>query len=279
MDVEARHALGEILADDEDRHVWPHLQHIVQASEPALGKKEGARPVSRLDCPVNDLLALGNEKPVLCLEVTAQRGLPEPDIVSQPRVVGIGDLQPHYAPPLMHIVGTLDWQPALDHPELLARPVEGAIAVAGLECFVAAIDPSKADTAEFCAAYEVPLEVSANCVVVAGRRAELSVMAACLVRATDRADVNRVIRKRLEVRKISFAGMDDAVRETGMEYGGITPIGLPPSWPILVDQAVAKLDMIVIGSGIRGSKIALPGASPGNLPNAEILALAISPTG
>jgi prolyl-tRNA editing enzyme YbaK/EbsC (Cys-tRNA(Pro) deacylase) len=179
----------------------------------------------------------------------------------------------------MHIVGTLDWQPAFDHPELLARPVKEAIAVAGLECFVAAIDPSKADTAEFCAAYEVPLEVSANCVVVAGRRAELSVMAACLVRATDRADVNRVIRKRLEVRKISFAAMDDAVRETGMEYGGITPIGLPPSWPILVDQAVAELDMIVIGSGIRGSKIALSGASAGNLPNAEILALAISPTG
>jgi prolyl-tRNA editing enzyme YbaK/EbsC (Cys-tRNA(Pro) deacylase) len=178
----------------------------------------------------------------------------------------------------MHIVGTLDWQPALDHPELVARPVKEAIAELGVECFVAAIDPSKADTAEFCAAYEVPLEVSANCVVVAGRRAELSVMAACLVRATDRADVNRVIRKRLEVRKISFAGMDDAVRETGMEYGGITPIGLPPSWPILVDQAVAELDMIIIGSGIRGSKIAIGGTSAGNLPNAEILALAISPT-
>jgi prolyl-tRNA editing enzyme YbaK/EbsC (Cys-tRNA(Pro) deacylase) len=278
MDVEARYPLRELLGDDEDRHVWPSLQHIVQATKPALGKKEGARPVSRLDCAVDDLLTLGYEKPVLCLEVATQRGLPEPDIVSQPRVIGIGDVQPHYAPPLMHIVGTLDWQPALDHPELLARPVREAIAELGIECFVAAIDPSKADTAEFCAAYEVPLEVSANCVVVAGRRAELSVMAACLVRATDRADVNRVIRKRLDVRKISFAGMDEAVRETGMEYGGITPIGLPPSWPILVDQAVAELDMIVIGSGIRGSKIALPGTSAGNLPNAEILALAISPT-
>jgi prolyl-tRNA editing enzyme YbaK/EbsC (Cys-tRNA(Pro) deacylase) len=178
----------------------------------------------------------------------------------------------------MHIVGTLDWLPALDHPELLARPVIEAIAKLGVECFVAAIDPSKADTAEFCAAYEVPMDVSANCVVVAGRRGELSVMAACLVRATDRADVNRVIRKRLDVRKISFAGIDGAVRETGMEYGGITPIGLPPSWPILVDQAVAELDMIVIGSGIRGSKIALAGTAAGNLPNAEILALAISST-
>jgi prolyl-tRNA editing enzyme YbaK/EbsC (Cys-tRNA(Pro) deacylase) len=178
----------------------------------------------------------------------------------------------------MHIVGTLDWLPALDHPELLARPVIEAIAKLGVECFVAAIDASKADTAEFCAAYEVPLDVSANCVVVAGRRGELSVMAACLVRASDRADVNRVIRKRLDVRKISFAGMDDAVRETGMEYGGITPIGLPPSWTILVDEAVARLDMIVVGSGIRGSKIAMPGLSTANLPNAEILALALNST-
>jgi prolyl-tRNA editing enzyme YbaK/EbsC (Cys-tRNA(Pro) deacylase) len=175
----------------------------------------------------------------------------------------------------MHIVGTLDWQPALDHPELLAPRVKDAIAELELECFVAAIDPNRADTAEFCAGYGVPLEVSANCVVVAGRRAELSVMAACLVRATDRADVNRVIRKRLDVRKISFAGMEEAVRESGMEYGGITPIGLPPTWPILVDEAVTGLDMIVVGSGIRGSKIAMPGIAAANLPNAEILALAL----
>jgi prolyl-tRNA editing enzyme YbaK/EbsC (Cys-tRNA(Pro) deacylase) len=178
----------------------------------------------------------------------------------------------------MHIVGTLDWQPALDRPELLARPVKDAVAELGLDCFVAPIDPDRADTAEFCATYQVPLEVSANCVVVAGRRAELSVMAACLVRATDRADVNRVIRKRLDVRKISFAGMDEAVRQTGMEYGGITPIGLPASWPILIDEAVARLDMIVVGSGIRGSKIAMPGRSAANLPNAEILALALNST-
>jgi prolyl-tRNA editing enzyme YbaK/EbsC (Cys-tRNA(Pro) deacylase) len=178
----------------------------------------------------------------------------------------------------MHILGTPDWQPALDHPELLARPVKDAIAELGLECFVAPIDPNRANTAEFCAAYDVPLEVSANCVVVAGRRAELSVMAACLVRATDRADVNRVIRKRLDVRKISFAGMDDAVRETGMEYGGITPIGLPPTWPILVDDAVSRLGMIIVGSGIRGSKIAMPGRAAANLPNAEILVLALNST-
>jgi prolyl-tRNA editing enzyme YbaK/EbsC (Cys-tRNA(Pro) deacylase) len=205
-----------------------------------------------------------------------ERSVPEVDIIGKARIFGIGDREPHYDPPLMHIFGILDWQPALDRPELLARPVEAAVAELGLDCFVAPIDPNQADTAEFCAAYQVPLEVSANCVVVAGRRAEVSMMAACLVRATDRADVNRVIRKRLDVRKISFAGMDDAVRETGMEYGGITPIGLPPSWPILVDEAVARLDMIVVGSGIRGSKIAISGRSAASLPYADVLPLALS---
>jgi hypothetical protein len=48
-----------------------------------------------------------------------------------------------------------------------------------------------------------------------------------MVLATDRADVNRTVRKHLDVRKISFASMDEAVSRTGMEYGGITPIGLP----------------------------------------------------
>ena len=64
-------------------------------------------------------------------------------------------------------------------------------------------------------------------------------MAACMVLATDRADVNKAVRKHLDVRKISFAPMDEAVSQTGMEYGGITPVGLPPDWPILVDAAVA----------------------------------------
>ena len=100
-------------------------------------------------------------------------------------------------------------------------------------------------------------------------------MAACMVLASDRADVNRTVRKHLDVRKISFASMADAVSQTGMEYGGITPVGLPAGWPILVDAAVAATDWVVIGSGIRGSKILLAGAVVATLPGAETLALAL----
>lgn len=143
------------------------------------------------------------------------------------------------------------------------------------QVFVTEIDPTLADTAAFCEAYGSPLETSANCVVVAGRRAEVQTTAACLVLATDRADVNKTIRKHLGVRKISFASMEDAVSATGMEYGGITPVGLPDGWPVLVDTAVTQQPWVVIGSGIRGSKLAIPGALAAKLPGAEVLELAI----
>ena len=182
-----------------------------------------------------------------------------------------------YDPALMRIAGTLDWQPAAEHPELLAPPVAAAVTALQLDCRVAPIDPELADTAAFCAAYEVPPEISANCVVVAGRRGEVSTMAACLVLATDRADINKTVRKHLDVRKISFANMDDAVARTGMEYGGITPVGLPDDWPILIDAAVVAPDWVVVGSGIRGSKIILPGRTLARLPYAVVLELALRP--
>ena len=170
-------------------------------------------------------------------------------------------------------LGTLEWQPAADHRELLAAPV-AAVVEHGLACYVAAIDPELADTAAFCAAYAVPLAKSANCVVVEGRRGEAVTMAACLVLATDRADVNKTVRKQLDVRKISFASMETAVSRTQMQYGGITPLGLPPDWPVLIDSAVAAADWLVIGSGIRGSKIAVTGETLARLPGATVLELA-----
>jgi prolyl-tRNA editing enzyme YbaK/EbsC (Cys-tRNA(Pro) deacylase) len=170
-------------------------------------------------------------------------------------------------------LGSLSWLPAGDHPELLAEPVRAAIADQLMTCYVAAIEPTLADTAAFCEEYQVPLAVSANCVVVAGRRAETFTMAACLVLATDRADINKTVRRHLDLRKISFASMADAVAQTGMEYGGITPIGLPPDWPILIDDHVAQPDWIVIGSGIRGSKIAIKGADVAALPGAEVMSI------
>jgi prolyl-tRNA editing enzyme YbaK/EbsC (Cys-tRNA(Pro) deacylase) len=180
------------------------------------------------------------------------------------------------AVPRLPVLGSLAWQPALDLPELLAHPVEvalrGPAVTAGIgPVGVAAIDAELADTAAFCAAYDVPAAASANCVLVAGRREKQERWAAAIVLATTRADVNGVLRRRLDVRKISFAPMDAAVERSGMEYGGITPIGLPADWPILVDAAVAAAGPVVIGSGIRGSKLVIDGADLARLPQAELI--------
>lgn len=167
-------------------------------------------------------------------------------------------------------IGMLDAAPAPDRPDLLADPVRAAIASVP-DAGVAEIDPDLADTAAFCERYGVGLAESANCVVVAGRRSGETRFAACVVLATARADVNGVVRRHLDVRKVSFASMDAAVAETGMEYGGITPIGLPAGWPILVDGAVAAAERVVVGSGVRRSKITVPGSALAALPGAVVL--------
>jgi prolyl-tRNA editing enzyme YbaK/EbsC (Cys-tRNA(Pro) deacylase) len=166
--------------------------------------------------------------------------------------------------------GNLDWTSA--DATLLAEPVATALSSWGRDDVLAApIDPEVADTAAFCETYAVDMADSANCVVIAGRRGGETRYAACVVLATTRADVNGVVRKRLDARKASFAPMEDAVVLTGMEFGGITPIGLPAPWPILIDAAVLDRDVVVIGSGLRRSKIALPSAALAALPGAEVV--------
>ena len=171
--------------------------------------------------------------------------------------------------------GALRWVPALRRPDLLAPPVATALrslsdAVAE-QVVVAEIDPEHADTAAMTETYELPLEASANCVLVAGKRAGEERVAAAVVRATTRADVNTVVRKRLDVRKASFWPTEQAVTASGMEFGAITPIGLPQEWSVLVDERVVTGPAIV-GSGVRRSKLVLPGEVLAGLPGVEIVA-------
>jgi prolyl-tRNA editing enzyme YbaK/EbsC (Cys-tRNA(Pro) deacylase) len=170
-------------------------------------------------------------------------------------------------------MGQLETTPALDRPDLLADPVAKALTELDLadSVWVAEIDPGLADTAAFCERYGVAPAQSANCVVVTGRRDGQPRYAACLVLATTRADVNGLARRQLDVRKASFAPMDEAVSLTGMEYGGITAIGLPAGWPVLIDAAVAAAPMVVVGSGLRRSKLAVTGAALASLPGAQVL--------
>jgi prolyl-tRNA editing enzyme YbaK/EbsC (Cys-tRNA(Pro) deacylase) len=168
-------------------------------------------------------------------------------------------------------LGTLTSTPASEHPEWLGAPTRNALTRLGWLDLVGVvpIDPEASDTARSQETYRLPPETLANCVIVGGKREGVERLAACVVLFTNRADVNGVVRRRLDVRKASFLTMERAVELTGMEYGGINPIGLPESWPVLIDGRVIATDTVLIGSGIRGSKQLLPGNLLAQLPRAE----------
>ncbi len=167
----------------------------------------------------------------------------------------------------------LESLPVLDHLDLVAAPVAAALASwpAADRAAVVEIDPDLADTAAMTAEYDLPLAASGNCVVVTGRRAGEERTAACVVRADTRADVNTLVRRLLDVRKATFLSMDRAVEESGMEYGGITPVGLPDGWRLLVDERLLGEPVVILGSGVRRSKLLLPGSTLADLPGAEVV--------
>ncbi|MFI9101873.1 YbaK/EbsC family protein [Streptomyces fildesensis] len=159
--------------------------------------------------------------------------------------------------------------PATERLDLLPAPVAAAVTA---EMLYVDTDPEKADTAVFVETYGADLlDASANCVVVAGKRGQDVTLAACLVLSTTRVDVNGVVRRHLGARKASFAAMDAATGATGMEYGGITPVGLPADWPLLIDAAVVDAPYLVIGSGARRGKLIVPGKVLAALPGAVVL--------
>ncbi|MDG2428575.1 MAG: YbaK/EbsC family protein [Acidimicrobiales bacterium] len=142
-----------------------------------------------------------------------------------------------------------------------------------IEYEVMACDPALADTAAFCAAYDIDLSDSANAILVAGkaRDGEVAPVALCLVLATQRLDVNGTVRRRLGTRKASFASADETTRITGMQIGGVTPFGLPAGCniPIWIDTAVMARSRVVVGGGSRDRKLLLPPAGLLALPYAE----------
>ncbi|MEE9178594.1 MAG: YbaK/EbsC family protein [Acidimicrobiia bacterium] len=125
---------------------------------------------------------------------------------------------------------------------------------ASIEYEEMACDPELADTAAFCEAYGIPLERSANAIVVASRKPE-GRNAVCVVLATDRLDVNGVVRHRLGVRKVSFASAQLTQELTGQEIGGVTIFGLPDDLPVWIDSRVVENDWVVVGAGSRSAKI------------------------
>jgi prolyl-tRNA editing enzyme YbaK/EbsC (Cys-tRNA(Pro) deacylase) len=126
----------------------------------------------------------------------------------------------------------------------------------GIAYEVMPCDPELADTARFCEAYDVPLEKSANAILVASRKPE-GHNSVCVVLAHTRLDVNGTVRKRLGVRKVSFAPAELTKQLTGQEIGGVTIFGLPDDLPVWLDRRVLDCDWMIVGAGSRTAKIKL----------------------
>jgi len=164
--------------------------------------------------------------------------------------------------------------------EARVRAAVAALTVDGAE--VVECDPALADTAEFCAAYGYSPDDSANAIVVIGKPSggQEPSYVCCLVLATTKLDVNRVVRRRLAVKKASFASADDTRAITGMAIGGVTPFALPATLPIWVDARVMERDRIVVGGGSRAAKVVGPPAMLRELPGVEVvddLAIPLTP--
>jgi prolyl-tRNA editing enzyme YbaK/EbsC (Cys-tRNA(Pro) deacylase) len=140
----------------------------------------------------------------------------------------------------------------------------------GIEFEEMECDPALADTAQFCEAYGVPLDRSANTILVASRKPE-GMMVACLVLATTRLDVNDVVRRKMGARKASFANAEQTMEVTGMEIGGVTIFGLPEDMAVWVDTRVVDCDWVIIGAGSRSAKIRLDPAQLIGLDGFEVV--------
>lgn len=148
--------------------------------------------------------------------------------------------------------------------------LDAAVSALGVGYELFPCDPALADTAQFCAAYGFALEDSANTIVVVGK-ADPRIYAACIVLAPHRLDVNRTVKQKLGTRKASFAGAEETRELTGMEIGGVTPFGLPPTLALLVDAAVMRRARIVLGGGSRSWKVLAPPEILLRLPSIQVV--------
>lgn len=170
----------------------------------------------------------------------------------------------------------LHFEPAANRPDLVPFTIskllqnwQGLTPVEDI--WVTPINPEFADSAAFCEKYGVDPAAGANCVIVEAVRGENRKLAACLVPVSCRADINKTARKTLDARRVSFAPLEEVLQATGMEYGGITPIGLPNDYAILIDSRIVEMERLIIGGGYRKSKISVPGKALAELPNAIVV--------
>ncbi|MDX1375598.1 MAG: YbaK/EbsC family protein [Burkholderiales bacterium] len=156
------------------------------------------------------------------------------------------------------------------HDSIQDSTIRGVLEASGLPYEIMPCDPALADTVVFCERYGIPLGKSVNTILVKAKTGGVH-FAACVLLANTRLDVNKVVRKRLGARRVSFASADETREITGMEIGGVTPVGLPADLPLWVDRRVMEPDFVILGGGNRHSKIKIAPDVFSMIPNCTVI--------
>ncbi len=171
---------------------------------------------------------------------------------------------------------SLNFKPITENPHIVSDSVvkliqswKGSVPVSELLC--TEIGPEFTGSKEFCEHYNIDPSDGANCIIIEVVRGSNKSLACCLTPIGGKADLNGIVRKHFNARRVSFAPLEQVVEETGMEYGSSTPFGLPDSYPILIDSKIMKNEKIIVGGGKKISKLLLPTAVFSELTNTEII--------
>ncbi len=156
--------------------------------------------------------------------------------------------------------------------------IEAFLNESGLDFEIWPCDPELADTARYCEHYGVPLENSANAILVRSKTGE-GRFVLCVLLATHRLNTNHTVRKKLGARKVSFASAEETRERTNMEIGGVTPLCLPAGLPIWIDAEVMQRPYVVLGGGNRSCKIKVDPRILLQQPDAEVVADLAKPAG
>ncbi len=168
---------------------------------------------------------------------------------------------------------TLTFEPAIKRPDLVSSSItkllnHWTVPVPVEKILVAEINPLFAGGNDFCSHYGISVSEGANCVIVEGVRGDEKIIVACIAPVNCKMDFNGVVRKTLHARRVSLAPLDMVLSATGMEYGSVTPVGLPTDWKILIDSRLMDLPRVVVGAGLVKAKLSLSGKMLAQLPNA-----------
>lgn len=165
----------------------------------------------------------------------------------------------------------LDFQPIINHPDLVHDSMYKFMEKHHLidQFKVARIDPKYANDPRLDDVYEVDPYLRLKCIVFMGVRRKVDKYAAVVVQNPYKVDSGSLLHHAMDVSKVSFGNLDDVIKQTDMEFGSITPVGVPEFYQILIDSRVKKIPDVILGSGQVNSKLMTTLQALESLPNAR----------